>query len=273
MNLFHGLITILSNFIAIPIALKWYAWGHFIVPLLFLGDFLISSGYHSCDSWIGMCLFGNYQLLHDFDFWFAQMTVSTSLIHLIYWVSPSPYIAIPVGIPGLQTAFIFFFGLINAVVINLTSSSTVGQLLTTGAAVLTIVFYWIVYTIIHKHFPRYNYRHMVVGLSFTGTALLLFNLQNQVPELYWLIHSMWHAMGLCGSWYWASVMPIFPAWLQVGVDVNAISTLVSSPINVDEIWERNLSDIKSTDLEAQSPKNKFVKKIMQVNSIGEKKGN
>lgn len=271
MDFWQGLLTVVSNFVALPVALKWYGWGHAIVPLFFLWVLFWSSGYHSCDSGIIGCMLSNYGVLHDLDFWGAQMVVTLSFLHLIYWVSPHPDIAVPVGIPFLQTAFIFFFGLINALIVILTDSSPLGQVLTTGAAGLTLIIYWIAYAINYGRFPRYNYRHMVVGLSFTGSSLLLFNLQNQVPELYWLIHSMWHAMGLCGAWYWASVMPIFPAWLNVGTDINSLSDIISSPINIEQIWKANTT--QSVDLESSLPKKSIdVKRRHKVDYSTEKKG-
>ena len=107
-----------------------------------------------------------------------------------------------------------------------------------------------IYVCVHGRFPRYNYRHMVVGLAFTGSSLLLFNLQNQVPELYWLIHSMWHALGLCGAWYWASVMPLYPAWLNIGQDASSLANMVASPIDMAQLWEDSIQR-KPQDLEPQ----------------------
>jgi len=270
MNAFQGAVLVASNIIALPVAIKWYAWGHGIVPLFFLGVLVWSSSYHACDSWTDACLFSNYQLLHDLDFWFAQMVVSLSLIHLIYWVSPHPDIAKPVGIPFLQTAFIFFFGLINALVIALTNSSTGGQVLTTGAAVLTVAIYWFVYVCVYKHFPKYNWGDFLVGISFTGSSLLLFNLQNQVPEMYWIIHSLWHALGLCGAWYWASVMPLYPSWLNLGDEMNAaggkdrppLEALIQSPVDRSALWEAANGNLV-TDIEAQ-PRHNGVRRRRRV---------
>lgn len=211
-----GAFVVVSNFIALPVAIKAYKWGHGIWPLFFLSVLLWSSSYHICDTFKGYCLFGNYPLLHFLDFWSAQMDVTVSLLQLIYWESPTTMIAHPVSVPFLQTAFFFFFGLLNAVLVHLTGASPISQFISIAAVGLVIICYWIDYYATYRSFPRYNYSHMILGLSFMGVSILLFNFQNIVPSLYFYIHSLWHATGLCGGWYWISVTVKYPKYLNMG---------------------------------------------------------
>lgn len=240
-----GVLVVVSNLLALPVALRWYRWGHGIVPLFFFGVLIFSSSYHSCDSFDGWCLLGNYSALHDSDFWFAQMVVTISVLHLIHWVSPDPYIAVAVGVPFLQTAFIFFFGVVNALVIYLTGTSTLGQMITVGLAVITLSAYLIGYYTVHSKCPKYNYGDMLIGLAFTGSSILLFNFQNMVPEMYNYIHSGWHALGLCGAYYWVSVMPKYPPMLNLGSTIESVLQVVDAP---GPSWDQVLISQECPDL-------------------------
>lgn len=216
----QGIILVLSNLPALAVAIKYYWWGRFIIPLICLGVLFFSPAYHTCDTWSHECLFDRYGLLHHADFWFAQMLVSISMLNLIHWRSPNPKIAHPINIPGLQTAFIFFLAVLNSIIISITGASTIGQFVITAVSISIVGVYWIIYAIVYQSFPSYNYDHMLISVSLSGTSLLLFNFQNAVPGFYWAIHSCWHMMGLCGAWYWASVMPIYPDWLNMGESIS-----------------------------------------------------
>ena len=269
MDFWQGLWLVVTNFPALLVAAKWYYWGHGLVPLIFISVFVNSSSYHACDSWSGFCMYSDYQVLHDLDFWSAQMTITVAALHLIYWVSPHPDVAIPLGVPFLQSAFIFFFGFLNALVIILANSHELAQLATVGLALLTVVFYWIGYGIRYKSFPKYNIPHLLLGLTLTGISLLLFNFQNAVPEMYWGIHGAWHCTGFCGAWYWASVMPMFPSWLNVGEEVGAFPQTITSRIDINKIWEYNTKSLpgpSSTIIDAISVSKPFVRRRNIMNA-------
>lgn len=249
-----GVLVVLSNLLALPVALRWYRWGHGIVPLFFFGVLLFSPSYHHCDSFDRWCVFGNYSALHDGDFWFAQMVVTLSILHLIHWVSPDPRIAVAVGVPFLQTAFIFFFGLVNAMLIYLMGTSTLGQMITVGLAVFTLFVYLIGYRSIHGKWPRYNYGDLLIGISFSGSSILLFNFQNEVPEMYNYIHSAWHALGLCGAYYWVSVMPKYPPLLNIGSPIdNAFYAIGESQTS----WDQTFLEQENSEWEGATHNGEF----------------
>ena len=215
MNQIEGLLPVVSNLVGFATAIKWYGAGHGIVPLVFIGSAFFSIWYHACDWYSGLCIL-RYQLLHDLDFTFAQSIITTIAMSLIHWVSPDHSIAYPVGVPFLQTAFLLFFILVNAILVAVTDDGLVVQAIIFGSSFGVVVAYNLVYRCRFGRFPKYNLTAALPAVALTSVSVMLFSYQNQHPRYYWLIHSAWHVLAYAGGWYWASVMPSYDPKLNVG---------------------------------------------------------
>ena len=214
MDPLEGILPVVSNFIGYLAAAKWYGMGHAIAPLVFIASTTFSIMYHACDWYSGLCILP-YQTHHDLDFVFAQSVITTVAMSLIHWVSPSPQIAYPVGIPFLHTAFVLFFILVNSILVAVTDDGFLVQGAVFVGSFGIVIVYNLVYRCRFGRYPTYNLTAAVPAVVFTSTSVMLFQYQNAYPRHYWLIHSAWHALGYGGAWYWASVMPRYDPRLNV----------------------------------------------------------
>lgn len=208
-----------SNLASVPAAIRWYQYGHGVIPLVLLNSGFWSTAYHTCDQ-TGACLLP-YHILHTMDFFWAQFLPLAIVLGLIHWVSPGPWVAFPVGIPFLQTAFFVVFGVVNAVLIAYLGTEVVTQAVIAGLGVGTLGIYLLVYYYKHTSFPKYNLPHVVSTFVLLGTSILLFDEQNQVPNFYWLIHGAWHLLAYNGTWIAPAIMPRYPGWLNIGQSMAA----------------------------------------------------
>lgn len=223
----HGVALVLSNVLGLCTAAKLYGLGHGLIPLSYVLSVIASMLYHSCDWWDAFCVLP-YHNLRDLDFFFAQTVLTSNAMLLIHWVSPDPSIAYPVGIPFLQTAFIIFFAVVNAVLVIATDDSFVIQFIVFCAAFGVVVLYALVYMCRFGQWPRYNLVSALPAVVLTATSVMLFNYQNSYPKEYWLIHSAWHQLGYGGGWYWAGVMPAYDPLLNIGATVSPIAAVAAS---------------------------------------------
>ena len=215
-----GVATVISNFVGFATAIKAYKYGHGIVPLIYIFSVIASSFYHACDWWAATCI-ARYQLLRDVDFVFAQSIITTNAMLLIHWVSPDPdAIAYPVGVPFLQTAFLLFYVLMNALLVATTDSGFIVQGVVFLASFGVVVVYLLVYRCRFGRYPKYNMESAVPAVVLSATSIMLFVFQNSLPRYYGWIHSAWHVLAYGGGWYWVSVMPVYDALLNIGAKMD-----------------------------------------------------
>lgn len=157
-----------------------------------------SGGYHACRTGT-TCIFGlPYPVFHATDFVVAQMAIPLSALYLVHWGAYA----------WLERIFIlgFLTGMILAVVQG--ASSFLAQGIIAGISIGIVLVYWAGYAITsywdkgRPAFPRYDWGALLAGISYTGIAIGLFQLQNRLPmEWYWIIHSAWHIMAALGQWF------------------------------------------------------------------------
>lgn len=221
-----GLGTVLTNWVALPVAFKAYYSGHGIVPLLLFGEWIFSSSYHACDEW-SLCWL-RYQLHHDLDFFFAYSLISIQAQYLIHWVSLDFDVVKPVGVPFLQTALIGFLLTVNGILVAATGSALWVQFVIFLLAFGIVGLYLAAYRVRYGEYPPYNIIALMPAVILVATSVMLFSYQNRRPRQYRLVHSLWHATGLCSAWYFLDVMPAYPAELNIGKEVPINAGIASS---------------------------------------------
>lgn len=157
-----------------------------------------SGTYHECRAG-GTCVFGlPFPALKGADFVVAQMAIPLTALYLIHWKNYA----------WMERIFILSFltGLIFSVVQGNSLTFTAGVVAVVAFAI--VVIYWIGYALASywdtgkSAFPRYDWGALVAGLSFTGVAIGLFQLQNELASSWYSpVHGDWHIMAALGQWF------------------------------------------------------------------------
>jgi len=135
-----------------------------------------------------------YSTLEYFDFFFAQMFIvylSIYLVHFNKFWAWLEWVLVFVGC--------VFVALLQAFLPN----DLVVQAGIVGICLLCVIIYWIIFfnTVGNRHLPPYLWPNMALGLSLIGIGVIMFTLQNIMPNYYYLMHPLWHASSAMGINY------------------------------------------------------------------------
>lgn len=158
--------------------------------LIPLGILLMSSMYHSCNSFNGTCVFGAYTH-RMLDFFFAQWLIVATGLLLVYFPYDYLYIdSLLIGASGIV------IGLIQLQV----GESFALQASIAAVTFAFIIIYWISYAASQKAFvfPPYDWENVYWGLACFGVACTLFVTEMQDYTMYWAVHPPWHILASFG---------------------------------------------------------------------------
>lgn len=175
-------LTVISNaalLIAAYIAFK--KRRIFRAPTIFTEAF-VSSLYHLCD-YSGHCLF-QFQTLHYFDFFFAELLVVLAGLYLIWFEKDYEWVE-------WIMIFIYICAIVVLQVVLPGELYVQGGLI--GSLIIVLITYWCIFGI-----PKYDWYYLTIGTIFLSISAILFSYQSASPDGYWAIHSLWHLFGAIG---------------------------------------------------------------------------
>lgn len=151
---------------------------------------VVSTMYHMCRAF-NLCVF-RYTTHRDLDFFFAQFLIIISIMYFIRFSVKYPWVK-----PGL-----IMFGAIIIVVLQTLfyDEGLVVQALIVVLSFICLVFYWV---FIPK-FPQYNMSYLIMGLTLTGIATMLYSYQSMTISFYGsraYIHGTWHMTAAFGQFF------------------------------------------------------------------------
>ena len=190
-------LLLLSNLVLLVPAITAYKWNLYTRAIIIFVEVWGSFFYHSCDSF-NVCLGLPFSLWHVVDFTLATWLVWQAGLYLIVFKPRYKFIERWLLLLGL-----FFIALLVAAF----PQSEAPILGAAGLVFLVVVLYWLFYAWYasgkgkYYKLPAYNWDYFLLGAVTLGGSTMLFVVQTTLPDGYWGIHSLWHAMaGIGMTW-------------------------------------------------------------------------
>ena len=186
------LLSVLSNLFLLIAFVTTVRWRRIFISFLLFVECWVSLTYHVC-MFSNACLLP-YSTLEYFDFFFAQMFI----VYLsIYFVHFNKYWA------WLEWILVFIGCLVVALLQAFLPNDLAVQAGIVGICLLCVGIYWIIYynTVGNGKLPPYDLSCLALGLCLISIGVMMFTLQNIVPEYYYLMHPLWHASSAMGINY------------------------------------------------------------------------
>ena len=176
-----------------------YTYGVIIFALIYFIIPFTSGSFHACEEGFG-CLFP-FVVHINLDYITATLIVPMTCVYFVHW----KYLWAP-----MQDILVLLYLLvIGLMVVNATEETVfTWQAFIFLSAISIVVVYWIgyflyaVYIAVRptRYFPRYEWRFLFFGVSFTAIGLSLFITQGRFAYIYvGNLHGMWHILAAAGQ--------------------------------------------------------------------------
>jgi hypothetical protein len=201
--MWEDIFTVLSNlFFLIPISKAW-EYNKLASVIVYSFQMFASAAYHTCNSFSGVCFGLSPRLLRDLDFFWAQYLIFLTALKLIDWpTSSKAWRWTPPLLMTVAGTVIFFLQ-------RWIGESSVMQFAIAGVSLGGLVLYWIIYAAYRwmehdrdgRLLPPYRWHYLTYGLAMSGMASSLYVTEMQNHNMYWAIHSVWHAAAAMGQYF------------------------------------------------------------------------
>lgn len=204
-----------SNLAFIPVIWRSLQFRQYIRAVIFTGNLLSSSTYHLCKPVNGVCLLP-YYALGNFDFFFAILNPVVVALYLIpfdaIYKDPVTGKYVGRGVKGavlvrhslrhIEQMMLLGYGFLIAILLALGFNSFVAFGVV-GGSVSVIVLAAVLYNYsVYEIRPHFDWPDLVIALVLLATGSTLFIVQEFMsPQLYWIVHSIWHVLAAVGQLY------------------------------------------------------------------------
>ena len=179
-------LTVFSNLSLLIPAITAYYLNRRLRALIYVFMFIFSALYHLCDSF-DLCLF-SFQFHHNLDFFFAEFLIILGGLYLVDFTPSTQYI---------EYWLIFSGGLIIVILQDVLPGE-----LSVQAGITIVVFSGVAINwYLREKRGHYNWILLALGIILSIGSIMLFSVQNVLPQGYWGIHSLWHITAALGQHY------------------------------------------------------------------------
>lgn len=200
-----GLFPVLSNLIFLAPAIRAYLWGR-IFRTFHSTLVLFSSGsYHVCKAYPGACLF-DYLMHKDFDYIVAILFLPLDALYFVHFDQKNSYLEWWAVFLSIVTVGLVTVGF---------TDGFVAHAILAGIVAGGVILYWIVFYVKHGKFPKYDWLQLTLAIALSLFGVALFVLQDDNPDGYWYIHTMWHITVGLGRFFLIGIKPAVPLWMNM----------------------------------------------------------
>ncbi len=201
MAIWQDVFTIISNVWFVFPAIEAYRHRRYWRMLNYLGIFMSSSIYHTCNSFPDTCWI-NADFHRKMDFWFAMQVIVSSGLYIVKF-NPDETV--------WEIVFLFLSGLVTLYVQQVVRDSLFVQLALVAFTLLVIIVYWTGHAIRNQgKLPEYNWKWMEHAIRFTALSCWLYIAEMSEHRFYWAVHSLWHINAANAQWFLMKIRKPLP---------------------------------------------------------------